>query len=418
MKILLKQAKIIDTKSPYHLQKKDILVANDIIKKISDSIVPPENTKKLHLENLHVSCGWFDSSVCFAEPGYEERETIMGGLKTAARSGFTAVAMNPYTKPCVDNKSMVHSLRLRSEKTATSLYPIACATKGNQGKQMAELYDLHKAGAVAFGDYNTPFENENLLKTALLYAQNFDGLLLSFPMNKNIAGQGMVNEGIQSTHLGLKSMPKLAETLQITRDIALLQYTGGRLHIPTITCAKSLDLIQKAKEEGNQITCSVAVHHLALTDESLQNFDTCYKVLPPLRTAKDTAALLEALKNGLIDAVVSDHNPIDIEHKKVPFNDALYGTIGLESFFPVLNNLLDFTIFMPYLTDKPRNVFGLKPTAIKENAKANLTLFNPEGSDVFTEKNIVSTSKNTIFKNFKTKGKVYGVIHNQQIVLN
>lgn len=417
-KILLKKATIIAKKSPFHLQKKDMLIENGIIKKISNEITSEKDMQEITLENLHISGGWLDSSVCFGEPGYEEREIIKNGLKTAAKSGFTAVAMNPNTKPFIDHKSAVDFLKSQSEKNATQLYPIACATQNSNGQKMAELHDLHKAGAIAFGDYNKPFENENLLKTALLYAQNFGGLLLSFPMNTKIAGKALVNESVQNTYLGLKGMPTLAETLQIARDIALLKYTGGKLHIPTISCAESVNLIEKAKNENLNITCSVAVHHLLLTDEKLQNFETCYKVLPPLRILKDKNALLKALKNGLIDCVVSDHNPINIEHKKVPFGEALFGTIGLESFFPVLNNILNFEDFLPFLNEKPYEIFNLEIPEIKEGKTANLTLFNPEGEGIFTEKNIRSQSKNSLFIGAKTKGKVYGIIHKRQCVFN
>ncbi|MFC2128222.1 dihydroorotase family protein, partial [Bacteroidota bacterium] len=230
------------------------------------------------------------------------------------------------TNPFIDTKSAVAYLRNESASKATDLHPIASLTQNSKGVEMAELYDMKNAGAIAFGDYNKAISNDNLMKVALQYAQNFDGLVLSFPNNNAISGDGIANEGINSTRLGLKGIPNLAEELQITRDLFLLEYTGGKIHIPTVSTAKSVALIKEAKGKGLQVTCSVAIHNLVLTDQELYSFDARVKVRPPLRTEKDTKALLEAVLEGTIDCVTSDHNPIDIEHKKVEFNNAKYGT--------------------------------------------------------------------------------------------
>ena len=248
MTTLIKSATIIDASSPYHQQKKDILINDGIITKIADSIESESNFQTIELENLHVSCGWFDTSVSFGEPGYEERETITKGLEVAAKSGFTAVAVNANTHPVIDSKSDVEYLIHKAHKSATNLYPIGALTQGSKGVELAELYDMQQSGAIAFADYAKSISNANLMKVALLYAQNFDGLIMSFPKNNSIAGEGIVNEGINSTHLGLKGIPSLAEEIQISRDLFLLEYTGGRLHIPTISTEKSVKLIKEAKK--------------------------------------------------------------------------------------------------------------------------------------------------------------------------
>ena len=301
MNTLLKSATIIDSSSAYHQQKKDILIIGGRIKKISDNISIRKDYKVINKDNLHVSQGWFDTSVSFGEPGYEERETINNGLNVAAKSGFTAVAVNANTNPIIDNKSAIEFLINKSSNSATRLYPIGALTKGSKGMNMAELYDMKKSGAIAFSDYKKPVLNDNLLKIALQYTQDFNGLIFSFPRNNSISGEGIVNEGVNSTILGLKGAPALAEHLQISRDLYLLNYTGGKLHIPTISSKKSIELIKEAKKKGLNITCSVAAHNLVITDDELHGFDSKYKVNPPLRTKEDAKALKIAIASGVID---------------------------------------------------------------------------------------------------------------------
>jgi dihydroorotase len=416
MSTLLKSATIIDSSSPFNNQKKDILISNGVIEKIENSIPSHSNYTIVELENLHVSCGWFDSSVSFGEPGFEERETITNGLTTAAKSGFTAVGVNSNTNPFIDNKSAVEFLINKSQNFATNLHPIASLTQKSEGKEMAELYDMYQSGAIAFGDYNTSMTNDNLMKVALLYAQNFDGLVLSFPKNNSIAGEGLVNEGENSTKLGLKGIPALAEHLQIARDLFLLEYTGGKLHIPTISTAESAALIRKAKQKGLQITCSVSAHHLTLTDDELHGFDSNVKVTPPLRTQNDCDALIEAINDGTIDMITSDHNPIDIENKKVEFSNADNGTIGLESLFGAVNTVLDLEKVIDCLTQQPKAIFNIENHSITVGSKAEISLFNPSSKYTFEKKHIHSTSKNSAFLGKVLQGKAYGVFSNNQLI--
>ena len=418
MTTLIKSATIIDTSSPHHLKTKDILIIDGVIKKIDDSITQKDITNTVALENLYVSCGWFDSSVSFGEPGYEERETIKNGLEVAAKSGFTAVAVNSNTNPIIDNKSSVEYLQNKARGFATSLYPIPALTQKSKGLEMAELYDMHQSGAIAFGDYKKPIANDNLMKIALLYAQNFDGLVMSFPKNNSIAGEGIANEGVNSTRLGLKGIPALAEHIQIARDLYLLEYTGGKLHIPTISTSKSLELIKEAKKKGLHVTCSVAIHNLVLSDDELHGFDSNFKVNPPLRTKTDIKALQKGVKSGIIDVITSDHNPIDIEDKKVEFSQAKDGTIGLESAFSALNSIFDIEDYIATITSNPKKIFGLEQNSIQENNTADISLFTTKGEIIFSKGNISSTSKNSAFLNKTLKGKVYGVFANNQLILN
>ncbi|WP_347174563.1 dihydroorotase [Polaribacter uvawellassae] len=418
MSTLLKSATIIDASSQFNNQKKDILITDGVIKKIANSIPTKPNYSVVNLENLHVSCGWFDTSVSFGEPGFEERETIANGLQTAAKSGFTTVAINSNTNPFIDNKSAVEFLINKGKGYATTLFPIASLTQKSEGKEMAELYDMQQSGAVAFGDYNKSIANDNLMKVALLYAQNFDGLIINFPNNNSIAAEGLANEGNNSTKLGLKGIPALAEHLQIARDLFLLEYTGGKLHIPTISTADSVKLIKDAKKKGLQVTCSVSAHHLTLTDDELHGFDSNVKVTPPLRTQKDCKALIKAVKDGIIDIITSDHNPIDIEHKKVEFSAAKDGTIGLESCFGAVNSVLTLEESIESLTTKPRAIFDLETISIAVGEKAEISLFNPELNYTFAKENILSTSKNSAFLEKKLIGKAYGIFANNKLVIH
>lgn len=416
MNLLLKAAKVIDQTSPFHYKTVDILIENGNISHIDTLIEAKSNYKEIHLENLHVSQGWFDSGVCFGEPGYEERETIEHGLAVAAQSGFTGIALHPDTLPIIDTSAAIGFLKGKAQNSATSLYPIGALTVKSEGIDLAELYDMHQFGAVAFGDYKRSIQNPNLLKIALLYAQNFEGLVLSFPNENHIAGKGIVNEEEQSTLLGLKGIPALAEEMQIARDLFLLEYTGGKLHIPTISTAKSVALIKEAKSKGLQVSCSTTVHHLSLTDAELTTFDTNYKVLPPLRTQKDIEALIQGIQDGTIDMVTSDHRPMDIEHKNVEFDNAKYGTLGLESTFGVLNNVLNLEDTVTMLT-RGKSVFGIQNNSINIGEPADLTLFDPTENTIFDKDHILSTSKNSAFMKKPIKGKTYGIIANNKIVL-
>lgn len=416
MKLIIRNAKIIDPQSSFHNQTVDILIVDGLIKKMGTSLPNPENAEELKLDHLHVSQGWFDSSVSLGEPGLEDRETIANGLQVAAKSGFTGIALQPNSFPVIDNQSQINFVKNKANNNATELFPIGALTKNAEGKDMAELFDMKQAGAVAFGDYNKSFENANLLKIALQYTQDFNGLVIAYPQDSNIKGHGVVNEGVVSTRLGLKGIPNLAEELQVARNLFLLEYTGGRLHIPTISTAKSVALIKEAKAKGLQVSCSVTVHHLTMTDEKLDGFDTRFKVTPPLRTEEDKQALLAGILDNTIDMITSDHNPIDIEHKKMEFDMAKNGTIGLESAFGALMNVLPLEKVIEKLTSG-KTVFGIENYSINEGNKANISLFNPKEESTFTKTTILSKSKNSAFLGMKLKGKTYGIVNQGKLIL-
>lgn len=417
MKILLKSATIIDSSSKHHQKKRDVLIVNGKIEKIAASIPSSKDIKEISLKNLHISQGWFDSSVSFGEPGFEDRETIENGLKTAAHSGFTSVAVNANSFPVADSKGHIKYLKSKAEGNAVNLYPLGALTMASKGENLAELFDMQNEGAIAFYDYKNPIANANLLKIALQYSQSFDSLVQSFPFEKAVAQNGVVNEEVSGTRLGLKGIPALSEELQIIRDLYILEYTGGKLHIPTISTKKSVQLIKDVKKKGLNITCSVAIFNLSLTDEVLEEFDTNYKLLPPLRTKEDVKALLKGLGDGTIDGITSDHNPLDVERKNVEFDRAYFGSIGLESCFGALNNVLGLEKSIRALTGL-KNTFKIPEFKIEEDQKAEITLFNPDETWTFSEKDIISSSKNAALLGQNLKGKPYGIFSNNTLVLN
>lgn len=416
MNIVLKAAKVIDPQSPFHNQTIDLQIENGVITKIAKDI-NATNCDVINAENLHISQGWFDSSVCLGEPGFEDRETIANGLDVAAKSGFTQIAVEPNTNPIPDTQSIISFIKHKAFNKTTEVFPIGALTVKSEGIDLAELYDMQNAGAVAFGDYKKAIQNANILKIALQYTQDFDGLVIAFSQDSSIKGKGVAHEGIESTKLGLKGIPALAEELQIARNLFLLEYTGGKMHIPTISTAKSVELIKEAKSKGLNVTCSVSVHQLILTDDVLNNFDTRYKVLPPLRDEAHRKALIAGVLDGTIDCITSEHNPLDIEHKKLEFEKATDGTVGLESALGALGTILPTEVIVDKLT-KAREIFKVEKATITEGAKANITLFDPNNEWTFTKEAILSKSKNSAFLNQPMKGKVIGVINGNNAIFN
>lgn len=416
MKIIIREAKIIDPSSSFHNKVVDVKINDTIIEKIGKNISSEADYEEINHADLHLSQGWFDSSVSLGEPGYEDRETIANGLNVAAKSGFTGVALQPNTFPILDNQSQIQFVQQKANHLATDVFPIGAFTKNSEGTDLAELFDMKNSGAIAYGDYGKAISNANLLKIGLQYVQDFDALIIAFCQDEKIKGSGVVNEGIVSTRLGLKGIPNLAEELMVARNLFLLEYTGGKLHIPTISTTKSVALIREAKNKGLQVTCSVAVHNLVLTDEKLDGFDTRYKVSPPLRTNFDRIALIKGVLDNTIDVITSDHNPIDIEHKKMEFDLAKNGTIGLESAFGALLTVLPLDKIVEKLT-AGRAIFKLKSNSIAEGNLANLTLFTTENDWTFSKENILSKSKNSAFLDTKMKGKAIGIYNKGTLIL-
>jgi dihydroorotase len=414
MNLLLKNATLLENQNPFHKQQVDIEITDGIISKIGKNLSIKEGFEVIEKENLHISQGWLDTSVVFGEPGFETTETIENGLKVAAKSGFTSVLLHSNTNPAIDNQAIIQFIKSKAQNSITNLHIVGCLTKNSEGTDLAELFDMKNAGVVAFGDYKKSMTNANLLKIAFQYVDNFNGILFVQPMNKDLKGKGFVNEGEVSTKLGLKGIPAMAEEIEIERNIALLAYTKGKLHIPSITTKKSVELIANAQAQGLEITCGVSVNNLVLTDEELVDFNSNTKIYPPLRTETDRKALIEGVLNNVISVITSDHCPINIEQKQLEYDLADYGSIGLESAFGALQTVLPTEVIVAKFT-AAKSYFNIENNTIAEGNKAELTLFNPNEDWVFSKENILSFSKNSIMLDKKMKGKVYGIISNNKI---
>ena len=323
-----------------------MLVIDGLLTQIEDQI-KVEDAIVIDKKDLHLSSGWFDSCVSFGEPGYEERETLANGLLTAAKSGFTHIVLNPDTHPALDSLTDVSHLSTVTRLNHCTAYQ--CHFQSPREKTQL-LFEMHKAGAIAFGDFNTTLKNPNLLRIALDYVQSFDGLIQAYPLDSNLSNGGQMHEGEVSTNLGLKAIPHIAETSTLARDIQLLEYTQGRMHIPYISTAESVELIRNAKKKGLKISCGVAVAHLHATEEDLMDFDANFKIIPPLRSSKDQRALREGLLDGTIDMVTSLHQPLNPELKDLEFVRAKEGSIGLEASFGILLNYFPLVKVISFLT--------------------------------------------------------------------
>ncbi|MFB6457275.1 dihydroorotase family protein [Chitinophaga sp. Hz27] len=417
MHILLKNVKILAPSSPFHGQQKDISIQNGVIHQIADHLEDSHATV-ISGDNLHVSAGWMDIFSHFCDPGQEHKEDLLSGIQAAAKGGYTTVMVVPNTQPALHTKPQIEYVISKSRHSLVNVLPIGAATKNLEGAGIAEMYEMHEAGAVAFSDGWKPIQSPGLLLKALQYIKAFNGTLIQLPDDTSISAHGLMNEGIYSTRLGMPGKPALAEELIIQRDLELAKYTDSRLHITGISTRKSVELIARAKADGIKVTCSVAPYHLSLTDASLMDYDSNFKVNPPLRTADDVKALQDAVKDGIIDCFATHHLPQDWDAKVLEFEYAKNGMIGLESTFGVLRKHLPevpLEQLLTMLTDKPRQIFGITLPAIQEGAVANMTIFNPDQEWTFTEADIASRSKNSAYIGAALKGKPVAIVNNGQV---
>jgi dihydroorotase len=415
MNVLIKAAKILDASSPHHNTIQDIYIADGAIQKMGGNLSFPD-AKQISFKNLHISQGWFDSSVSFGEPGYEERETIVHGLDVAARSGFTHIALNTNTDPKPDSRADISFLLEQANGSPVRLYPKARITTSESESKLAPLRELQVTGAVCFSNHKSALANANILKLALQYTHDFDGLVESFAFNQDMANGGVMHEGAVSTSLGLTGIPSVVEEMQIKRDLDILSYTNGKLHIPTLSTKDAIPLIKQAKKAGLDVSTSVSIHNLFFTDKALEGFNANAKLLPPLREQTDSKALQKALKDGTIDMVTSDHQPLNSELKYVELDLAHFGSIGLEHSFGCLLSMFDVAVVVDILT-RGKARFGINANPIQEGAMADVSLFTPEGKESVTKATIKSTSKNSLFMDQVLSGKVFGVIAQNKVRL-
>lgn len=422
MQYAILNALIMDSRSAYHGQPMNLLIENGIIRQIvpSDTSLDnvAEHTQVIAVEGLHISTGWLDMRASIPDPGLEHKETLESGTTAAISGGLTGVALLPNTQPVIQTKNSIAYLRNFAQSQVIDIYPIAAVTLKTEGKELAEMIDLHTAGAVAFSDGHESIQSADIVLKTLQYLQKFDGLLMNQPEEKALTQFGVMNEGLNSNLLGLKGMPALAEEMMIRRDLSLLEYAGGKLHFSLISTANSVALIRDAKRRGLRVSCDIAAHQLAFDDVILHELESVYKVRPPFRTQADIEALWQGLADNTIDAVVSDHYPQDEESKNLEFDMAEFGIIGFETMFAVLNSLnnrqanpLPLAQLIEKITDNPRRILGLPLPVIAEGAVANLTLFTPQQAWTYTSQAIRSKSRNTPFIGYEFLGKAIGIFN-------
>jgi len=365
-----------------------------------------------------VSGGWVDVFSNFCDPGFEFKETLQSGIAAAAAGGYTRVLVMGDTKPVADNKAQVAYIHAAGNQANVTLHPIGAITKKMEGQSLAEMYDMRASNAVAFSDGMHPVQSPGVFLKALQYVKAFDGILIQIPIDKTIAANGLMHEGIVSTQMGLPGLPAVAEELMVKRDIDLLRYTGSKLHITGVSSATTIDLIRAAKKEGLAISCSVTPTHLFYCDEDMTTYNTNLKVIPPVRTKADRDALRAAVIDGTIDCIASHHAPQDWDHKVCEFEYAEFGNIGLQTTYATLEQTvpgLSPTQVSNLLCGNARQIFGLPMVSIEEGQAAELTIFNRTATTTLTAQNNKSKSSNSAFMEMPLKGAVVATLHNKQI---
>lgn len=419
MVLLIQQAYITDPSSPFHETRQDILIESGVIKDIQPRIEAKAD-QVIAAQGLHLSPGWVDIFAQFADPGYEYKETLETGAAAAAAGGYTDVLVIPNTKPVVDNKSQTEYIKQKSKSLPVNVYPIGAVTKGAEGKDLAEMYDMRTSGAIAFSDGLHPIQSAGLLVKALQYVKAFDGVIIQIPDDKSVGANGLMHEGIVSTQLGLPGKPMMAEELLVARDIKLARYADSKLHFTGITSPRSLEYIKRAKEAGLAVTCSVTPYHLFFTDADLQQYDTNLKVYPPLRTANEVNALKKAVLDGTIDCIATHHMPHEYDSKVLEFEYAKYGMTGLETAYAVLRTAMPDvpeSKWVELLSTNPRKIFGLDKVSLQKGAKACITLYEPAGTITVEEKRFLSKSKNSAFIGKTLTGTVRGIVNGEHVHL-
>jgi dihydroorotase len=418
MSHLLKNVQVIDKDSTFHLEKRDILIENGVIQKISKSI-PTSDHEIIEGEDLSVSIGFADLNCHIYQPGFEYREDMKSGLAAAVNGGFTTVSIMPNTDPVIDTKGQVAYLKSLANKNIVSVVPIGAISKDCKGKDLAEIYDMQSENIFCFSDGHKSINDAGMMERALLYVKKFDGVVMNHPDLGNISHGGLMNEGILSTKLGLQASPKLAEELMVARDIYLAEHCDSRIHFINVSTLNSVKQIKEAKKKGVKVTAAVNAYNLLLDDSFLNEYDTNFKVNPHLRTKEDIKALITGLKDGTIDVISSGHNPKHTDEKKVEFENADFGISALDSAFAVARKATEKYLSLEELiekfTDNPRKILNLECPTIKVGEKANLVVFNAEKENVFSEVDIKSKSKNTPFIGMELKGEIIAVFNNKKV---
>lgn len=420
MQLLIKNVRIALPSSKWHGQQVDVLIENGKVKAVAPNIdVSSETT--FDAAGAYLSPGWVDVGTTVGDPGFEHREDFQSVTKAAAAGGYTAIACLPNTSPAIHAKPEVKYVRNQAKNNLVDFLPIGAVSVDCAGKDIAELYDMHAAGAVAFTDGRKQIQSSALMLRALQYVQPFNGVILNQALDTNMARGGQMHEGKISTSMGLRGIPDLAEELMVQRDIYLAEYSDSRLHLLNISCKRSVELVREAKAAGLKVSASVAAMNLACTENDLENFDVNFKVMPPLRSEEDKDALKSGLKDGTIDFITSNHTPLDPEAKDLEFPFAEFGAIGLETSFSLVLQVFpkaESTFFSEKMSLAPRQLLGLPIPTLDEGSEADFTIFSPSAKWKVEAATIQSKSRNTPFKDRELSGKVLGVIRRNKFHLS
>ena len=418
--LLIQSAILVSPGHPLNHSKVDVLIKNGKIDQLAEHIqTDDKKLTKIDGEGAYLSMGFFDLNVNLGEPGLETKEDIQTGTAAAVAGGFTGVAVQPNTRPAIHSRAEVALIVNSAKGNIVDVLPIGALSKDRAGKDLAELFDMRQTGAIAFSDGDKSVQQAGLMSRGLLYAKGFGGLIISYPQDDSVAGGHQMNEGQVSTFLGMKGIPNLAESIMVSRDLFLAEYNEAAIHFGTISTQESVDLIKKAKAKGLRVTCDVAAHHLVFTDSEVESFDSQFKTMPPLRTKADVKALIKGLKDGVIDAIVSQHTPHEVEFKEVEFQIAAPGIIASQTVLPLLLRAgLTPEQIVERLAIGPRRVLGLPLPDLTAGSEANLVLFSPTKKWIFDKQTNRSKSSNSPLFGQELVGQVLAVVNNKLLHTN
>jgi len=424
MKVILKNSHLLHPEQKIDKDKTDILLIDGVISKIGNlSKDDIKDAQEFDLSDKYVIPGFFDMHVHLREPGREDEETIISGCNAAANGGFTGIACMPNTEPAIDSAEVVTFIKRKAANHLVDVYPIAAATVGRKGEVISPMAELYENGVVGFSDDGVAIKTSAILRRALEYSKMFGTPIIEHCEDETLAG-GSMNEGLNSTTLGLPPIPSVAEDIIVSRDILMAEYTGGKIHIAHISTKKSVEMVREAKKKGIKVTAEVTPHHFTLTDDAVKTYDTNAKMNPPLRTRVDVEEILNGLKDGTLDCIASDHAPHSIEEKEKEFDYAPNGIIGLETevgltFTELLHNkVLTLSQIVEKLSINPRKILNLPIPKFEGGETANFTILDPDEVWTVDISKFKSRSINSPFNKRLLTGKAVGVINNKQMYYN
>jgi len=409
--LLFKNARLVDPDTGRE-ETGGLLVRDGIIQDLGPHLTQAADADVIDGGGQVLAPGLIDMRAFIGEPGGPYRETLKSAGDAAAAGGVTTVVSMPDTSPALDDPAVIDFIVRRARDTSiVNILPAAALTKGLKGEEMAEIGRLKEAGAIAFTDGARSVTNAQVMRRALTYARDFDALIVHHVEDPNLVGQGVMNEGEFASRLGLPGIPREAETIMLERDMRLVRLTGARYHTAMISCADSAEIVRSAKSKGLPVTCGVSINHLSLNENDIGDYRTFLKLSPPLRHEDDRQAMIEALADGTIDVIVSDHNPQDVENKRLPFAEAADGAVGLETLLSaalrlVHSDRISLPRLLRALSTKPAEILGLPAGRLKIGAPADLILFDPEAPYVLDKRDLKSLSKNTPFDEARLEGQV------------